>query len=192
MGRPKQEINPIRGQRLEKLIDILGIKQCDLAKMIPISQQTISGIVKGNKNLTENVASRIAELFPNDCRFQWLMGFDQYRTEDDEIAANIEQSQRSGVMEQEFMKKISRGAGYTLSYAGMSLMEVARGGENYILTDNNGKEFRFGFKEYQYIWTDIFDYAAFRLKRTIEKKYNRIQFKIDFGDDDSKGESSNG
>lgn len=75
MARKKVEINPIRGERLKELLKELNIKQNELAKRIHISQQTISKIIQGKANLTEDTAKAIAKEFPA-YSFDYLMGYD--------------------------------------------------------------------------------------------------------------------
>lgn len=80
MGRPRIKINPKRGQRLKQLCISENITFKSLADSIPISAQSISEIVNGKASLTEQVARRVVELFPK-YRFEWLMGFDDFKTE---------------------------------------------------------------------------------------------------------------
>ena len=73
MARPKVEINPECGKRLKILLEETGEKQVVLSKKIPLSQQTISRIIRGKANLTPENAARIAQLYPQYSKY-WLLG----------------------------------------------------------------------------------------------------------------------
>lgn len=82
MGRPPKEINVERCNRLKELLDDLKKQnpkentQDKIAKKIPISQQVLSNIVNCKANLTEEIAKRIIELYPEYSLF-WLLGLDR-------------------------------------------------------------------------------------------------------------------
>lgn len=75
MSRKKVKINPIRGERLKKLCEEQKITQVELSDRIHISQQTISKIIQGKANLTEDTAIAIRKEFPT-YSFDYLMGYD--------------------------------------------------------------------------------------------------------------------
>jgi len=87
MGRPRVEIKPIRGKRLKQICEEQGITQQVLSSKIYISQQAISNMVTGQANVTEVTARKVIEYVSNeyhyDYRFEWLMGYDDYKTEED-------------------------------------------------------------------------------------------------------------
>lgn len=85
MGRKKGEINKIRGERLRQLLSERGIDQKDLADKIGYTAEHISYVVNGKRNLTEDAARSIVNLFP-PTRFEWLMGYDDYMTMSDLIS----------------------------------------------------------------------------------------------------------
>lgn len=72
-------------------------------------------IENGKYPLTSKRAQQIAALFPS-VRVEWLIGWNDFETEDDEIEYHRQQSQRAGITEEEMMKRIARQAGYELSY----------------------------------------------------------------------------
>lgn len=76
MPRKAVEIRSIRSERLKTLIDEQGITQAMLSAKIFISQQTISKIINGKANLTEETARKIIEAYPG-YSLDYLMGFDQ-------------------------------------------------------------------------------------------------------------------
>lgn len=88
MGRKRVRVNTIRGERLKKLLKEKGVDQQTLADMIGYSEEHISYIVNGKRNLTEDAAERIIELFPGT-RLSWLLGCDDYETEDERVDSII-------------------------------------------------------------------------------------------------------
>lgn len=79
MGRPKAIVNTERGRRLKILIEEQDTTGTALASDIPVSQQTVSKIINGKANLTDAVADRVIELYPQ-YRKEWLMGYDDIKT----------------------------------------------------------------------------------------------------------------
>lgn len=82
MARKKEIVNPKRGERLHKLLIENDIRQQDFADRIGYTKQHLSLIITGKRNLTADAAQRIAQMFP-PTRFEWLMGFDDFRTPDE-------------------------------------------------------------------------------------------------------------
>lgn len=58
--------------------------QQTLADEIPLTAQYFSAMINGSRPFQVSVAKRIAEIFP-PVRYQWIMGFDDFKTEDDFI-----------------------------------------------------------------------------------------------------------
>ena len=81
--KTKAEINPICGQRVKELIKDCGMQQKNFAKKLGYTPEYISVLVTGKKALPANVAHEIIEkMFPH-IRFEWLMGWDDHKTEKD-------------------------------------------------------------------------------------------------------------
>ena len=76
MGRPRREINAIRGKRLKELIDDQCMTQKEFEKEINLSQQVISNIINGHAHLTDERAKEIIEKYPEYSLF-WLLGYDR-------------------------------------------------------------------------------------------------------------------
>lgn len=85
MSRKREEINPQSGLRLKSLLITKGITQKEFAERFGYTEQHISQIIKGKRRLTSEMAHRIAEDF--FCRYEWLMGYDDFRTINDRIHA---------------------------------------------------------------------------------------------------------
>lgn len=88
MSRKKTEINPIRAERVKKLIEREGISQIDFASRIFQTQQNVSRILNLKTALTEETARDIVTAFP-EYRIEWLLGYDDSMT-DYEWADNIQ------------------------------------------------------------------------------------------------------
>ena len=88
MSRKKTEINPIRAERVKKLIEREGISQIDFANRIFQTQQNVSRIINLKTALTEETARDIVTAFP-EYRIEWLLGYDDSMT-DYEWADNIQ------------------------------------------------------------------------------------------------------
>ena len=84
MSRKKTEINPVRAERVKKIIELEGISQQDFAKRIPMTQQNVSRIVNQKVALTEETAKDIVEAFPK-YRVEWLLGYEDNMTLDDKL-----------------------------------------------------------------------------------------------------------
>lgn len=80
MGRKKVEINPIRGERLGKLLKKYGVEQKDFADEMGYSEEHISYIINGKRNLTQDAAEKIVEKFPGT-RIGWLLGYEDFETD---------------------------------------------------------------------------------------------------------------
>lgn len=82
MSRKKTEINPIRAERVKKLIELEKISQMEFAKEIHQTQQNVSRIINLKTALTEENAMEIVKHFP-EYRIEWLLGYDDYMTDYD-------------------------------------------------------------------------------------------------------------
>lgn len=99
MGRKTVTIDPIRGERLGQLLQEYNVSQKELAAVLDYSPVQISYMVNGKRSVTDYAAREIIQYFnsigENDplcppnmrkrkaIRFYWLMGFDDYKTEED-------------------------------------------------------------------------------------------------------------
>lgn len=82
MGRPSKKINPKCGQRLKIILKEQNTTQQQLSEMIHLTQVTISNIICGKASLTDENADAIHVIFPQ-YRLQWLLGYDDYKTEEE-------------------------------------------------------------------------------------------------------------
>ena len=103
MARKREEINQICGKNLKCLLSSNKMTQKQLAKELNYTEQHLSLIIKGKRRLTTEAARKIAEMFPGT-RYEWLMGYDDYRT----VA-------EKGIHDLEMVKTITEIQAYTIS-----------------------------------------------------------------------------
>lgn len=82
MARTRQKVNPKSADRLKQFYREHKITQERLSEVTGISQNTLSRIANGKAALSHVVATEIVKVFP-DIRVEWLMGLDDYRTENE-------------------------------------------------------------------------------------------------------------
>lgn len=89
MGRKKTERFPERGKRLQTLLTESGMTQKELSQKIHFSKEHISYVVSGERNMSYEMARSIVSIFPS-VRYEWLMGYDDFKTTDDYVQHEIE------------------------------------------------------------------------------------------------------
>lgn len=80
-----KKINPVRRDRLIQLMDETGVGQNELYRRSGVAQQNIWKVVHSELNLSDSAAESIISAFPK-YRIQWLLGYDDYKTEADLLA----------------------------------------------------------------------------------------------------------
>lgn len=196
VARIRKRLESISGERItqDKFAEMLGGETSNY------TGKYVGMLETGRRPVSRKIAEKIIKIAPAGTRIEWVMGEDKFETEADlfnyKCTQARQQSERLGIMEVELLKKIAARAGYKLERKQLTLDEFLHDGEGYIFTDDTGKTTSLGyFGEYgiEALWFDFFDYAAFRLKRTIEKKNNTISWTINYGDEESKkGGTDNG
>ena len=97
MGRKKENINPVCGQRLKEVIQASPYSQKDFAEVVlHYTPEHLSLIINGKRSLTPELAEKVITIFPH-IRFQWLMGIDDFKTDfqrDDVIVSKEERSKQ--------------------------------------------------------------------------------------------------
>lgn len=88
MSRKASKINEKIGSRVKELLGDLGMTQQEFAAEFNYTEQHISYIVRGKRNLTVETAQAIAKKYPT-VRFEWLLGYDDFKTEYERFAASI-------------------------------------------------------------------------------------------------------
>lgn len=83
MSRKPVKLNTLPGERLKRLISENGYTQKEFAEKMGYTAQHLSLIVTGKRNLTDEAAQRVIEIFPH-VRIEWLKGYDDDRTQEDQ------------------------------------------------------------------------------------------------------------
>lgn len=116
MSRKKTEINPIRAERVKKLIEWEGISQIDFASRIFQTQQNVSRIINLKTALTEETAQDIISAFPEKgYRIEWLLGYDDFPTESERIIAHIREELTELNSENIGFVELAKSRGYTVT-----------------------------------------------------------------------------
>lgn len=115
MARKKEEINPICGQNLRKLLSDHKMAQKDLAKILNYTEQHLSLIINGSRRLTVETARKIAAIFPGT-RYEWLMGYDNFRSNDEVISAAVNNIYKEAETRREFTEYVFDLCGYKVKY----------------------------------------------------------------------------
>lgn len=186
------------GSRVKFFRKAKGMDQKTLAKEILCSENLISMIECGRRGLTRENAKALEGVL--GVRAEFLLCFDDFPTDDDRWEHDLKESAKEGEMWEIFLRVIARKAGYSLKIKKLSKEEFFRLEDQFCFVDESGKEIGFSFFDkmtdgiaeqgIQSLKYEIFDYAAYRLKRMIDKRVNHIT--IDFGEGDSKGGTDNG
>lgn len=176
----RDAMRKLRGGNLRKVLLDYGISQADLAEKLNYSKEHISYIVNGHRNLTLDIAEKIVELFP-DVRLEWLMGYDNYRTQLDVDAAPVirEMDIRKG--SRNAIQILAKLAGYEITaenHSGTRRYRVALNSEGYQLDQSDlvyiiskdGKEIgRCDDRIYHMLAKEVADFAEFKLQKLCDE-----------------------
>lgn len=100
------------GEKVKQLMKDCHCTQAQLAEKINCSENHISMIVRGERNLTVKKAKKIADLF--GVRFQWLLGFDDCMTDGHKIEQAAEAALENGGAAHTLIQLAATLLGYTL------------------------------------------------------------------------------
>lgn len=92
----KEKVNPTPGGRVKKILEQERITQAEACQRLTgcaddghVAVQTLSNIINDRKRLTENMAQKIIDLFPEKkYRLAWLLGYDEFMTETEKQLAD--------------------------------------------------------------------------------------------------------
>lgn len=115
MSRKKTEINPVRAERVKKIIELEGISQQDFAKRIPMTQQNVSRIVNLKTALTEETAQDIVTAFPK-YRIAWLLGYDDYMTFADQLTGVIRETDKEAALLHNGLLSFAQLSGFQIDF----------------------------------------------------------------------------
>lgn len=180
MGRKKQEINPVPGRRLKKLLRCFHIQQKKFAEQIGYTEQHLSLIITGQRNLTMDAAQKIAKLM--NVRVEWLMGLDNYMTQHDidvlpqlniinyriGLRSAIELLMKSvGYQIIEHPKDIERKVQIAVTYDGCFLDPMDL---EYTISKDGCEVIKLSDSEFFSFSTEIADFLEFKLDKLLKKK----------------------
>jgi len=77
-SKKRKEVDLECGKRLKAVLANYGMQQNELAGKIGCTEQHISSIISGRRRLTEGIAKKLIEIFP-DISYDWLMNSDDYK-----------------------------------------------------------------------------------------------------------------
>lgn len=174
MSRPKVEINPIAGLRLKELLKEQNMSQLKLSKTIFYSQQTISKVIQGTARLTEAMASRIIEIFPNYYK-EWLLGYDYPKNQYELNKQNLYRSIQEGNLLFVALQALAEVNGFSLKFKNNCSDEtadiediVSKYTSGFILMKEE-KSYSISIEEMNVLENKISEYAEFLLNKYIEK-----------------------
>ena len=130
MGRKPILINPESGKRLSAWLKENGIKQAELAEKINYSQQFLSDVITGKKNMSLELATAISkntrkrienehgELIGYDhIRPQWLLCLDnEGRTVHERLNGILEKAESDAKLLDCIVERIAEDRGYSIHY----------------------------------------------------------------------------
>ena len=190
MARKQRKVNFESDNAVTQLRKRLSLTQEEFAEKLDVTEKYISMLETGKRQPSDKLARKMLLLAPPGTRLEWIKGLDKYETEVDlfehqSIEAR-EETYRLGIVETEFIKMISRRAGFTFMRQPKMESKLIPG---YAFIDKNEEltilDF-FGENGIEELWNDILDYSAFRLKRTIEKQKKKTDWHLEGSENDGK------
>ncbi len=167
--------NPVRIVRKQ-----LKLTQAELAERLSVEPNYISMIETGQRAITKNIAVKLHDISPPGTRLEWILGNDKYQNDTEEsaamdaaFAASLPEIEKYGEAQMMIIKKAAQAAGFNF--------EIRKTDKTacYCFTDSNGADVELNVDSMLEMISDISDYAAFRVNRTIKKKYNQSRVKIE-------------
>lgn len=138
MAKRKLEINAECGARLKLLLSEHKMTQKDLAKQLGYTEQHMSLLIKGERRLTEEAARNIVKQFPDVC-YEWLMGYDDFRSREEKFSYELDQAFRSREMAQSLLDHLLSRRNLTIKFlkADAQIDGVNIGDDCYAIIEND-------------------------------------------------------
>ena len=166
MSKRRTEINPLRAQRIKELIEIEHISQTEFASRIFQTQQNVSRILNLKSGLTEETARDIVKAFPGT-RIEWLLGYDNYRTEADKFAAAVTDAQSEAALMESGLFALAAVAGFTVQptepQPDNSVRSILNAIKTGVTFTRDGKSVSMSLAELNTFENELADYVALRL-----------------------------
>jgi len=167
MSRKKTEINPVRAERVKKIIELEKISQKDFADRIFQTQQNVSRIVKQKTALTEETAHDIVSAFPK-YRIEWLLGYDDYMTFSDQLTGVIRETNREAELLHTGFFSFAQLSGFKIDVAPItgtgSLEKTFQNMKEYCTISRDGKSVTLSMAELNSFENELSDYIELRLR----------------------------
>ena len=167
MSRKKTEINPVRAERVKKIIELEGISQQDFADRIFQTQQHVSRIVNQKSALTEETARAIVTAFPK-YRIEWLLGYDDYMTFSDQLTGVIRETNKEAELLHNGFFSFARLSGFQIDVAPIagtdSLEETFQNMKEYCTISRDGKSVTLSMAELNNLENELCDQIETRLR----------------------------
>lgn len=160
------------GLRVKEARKAKGLSQERLAELINRTQNSISMIERGERDLTKDNAILIAEAC--DVRLDYLLLLTDYMTEQEEILSDFQLSYYEISQEYPMMQYLAGRAGYMMIDSDMiGKKETGKRKEKpycyFVGTDNN-EEVAFSSDDFKELLEDIEEYSKLRITRMVNKK----------------------
>lgn len=177
------ELSKKRGRRIKSLLKDHNMRQIDLASAIVWSPEHLSAVLNGRRTLTTEMAVSIAALFP-PVRYQWLMGEDDFRTEEDRFSHILDKMEDSAKTFHSLFKGIASNFNYEIKLLDPKMLD-----ENHIaaITDpcyaivDRGKVIAcISFDEYSRLRNEIAHYSSYLFGNLLTKTKSRVLEPFDF------------
>lgn len=166
MSRKKTEINPIRAERVKKIIEREGISQIDFANRIFQSQQNVSRIINLKTALTEETALDIVSAFP-DYRIEWLLGYDDSMTNAEKFLNTVQKANEEGLLLHKGFFSFAHLSGFKINVAPIdeskTIEKALQNIKEYCTISRDGKSITFSVSELNAFENELCDYIEFRL-----------------------------
>lgn len=178
MGRTKIKIVPKQANRLKHVLSEFGISQNQLARESFISQQKLSRVATGKANLDIGEAESIVRTRPAfGFRWQWLIGADDFMTEED--YKQFCRKQAKGLLDDgslddhSMLMKLALKTGYIFSIttSEMSIDDIDLGKATHFMLSNKERGFvkELSVEELEGIESQIVSFTEFLLWKTLQE-----------------------
>ena len=175
MARKKEEINPICGQNLKTLLSDHKMAQKDLAKTLNYTEQHLSLIINGSRRLTVETARKIAAIFPGT-RYEWLMGYDNFRSNDEVISAAVNNIYKEAETRREFTEYVFDLCGYKVKHfpKGEEFPGIVLENNCYGIIKNNLVIAYMSVQECSQLVREITNYAKYLANNAVDRYKIRV------------------
>ncbi|MBQ6519717.1 MAG: helix-turn-helix transcriptional regulator [Anaerolineaceae bacterium] len=172
MSRKKTEMNPVRSDRVKKIIEIEKLTQKEFGKRIGYTQQNISRIVQKKQPLTEEAARLIVETFPK-YRIEWLLGYDDHMTTADAFLNAIQEINEEGRLLHQGFFSLAKLSNFQIDITPLSgesgtIADTFRNMKKYCTIARDGKTVTLTLSELNDFENELCEYVELRLSHMMK------------------------